>query len=122
MQWLKANWHRIVVHIAGFLPLVSLAWDYFQDDPLFNRTVMLRAGTCGLIFLVASFACTPLNIVFGFHKPTQVRRWLGLYGVFYIAMHLFVYAVLDNELDFNLIVRDIGERRSMLVGLGAFVL
>jgi hypothetical protein len=117
MGWLKDNWHRLIVHAAGIFPLFTFAADYLQNDSLVNRTLILRAGTLGLIFLVASFACTPISIVFGWNKATRFRRSLGLYGVLYITIHLFIYAVLDNALDFDLIVRDIGERRSMLVGL-----
>ena len=52
----------------------------------------------------------------------QIRRTLGLYGFLYITLHLLVYAVLDNRLDFELIWRDLGERRSMSSGFAAFLL
>jgi sulfoxide reductase heme-binding subunit YedZ len=38
----------------------------------------------------------------------------------YIALHLWVYTVMENALDFNLIWRDLGERRAMTIGLVAF--
>jgi methionine sulfoxide reductase heme-binding subunit len=119
---LSQNWHRIAVHGIGILLLLGIVSDYLQNDSLINRTLMLRAGSVGLIFLVASFACTPINVIFGWPKIIQVRRSLGLYSVLFIAIHLVVYAVLDNYLDLELIVRDIGERRAMLVGLAGFVL
>jgi sulfoxide reductase heme-binding subunit YedZ len=45
-----------------------------------------------------------------------------VYGFCYIALHLLAYAWLSNGFDWALIVRDIGERRAMSVGLLAFVL
>jgi methionine sulfoxide reductase heme-binding subunit len=122
MQWLRNNWHRVVVHALGVLPLFSLIRDYLQDDPLVTRTLMLRTGSLGLLLLVASFACTPVATVFGWPKAIQIRRALGLYGFLYAGLHLLVYAVFENELELDLIVRDIGERRSMLVGLAGLLL
>ncbi|MCC7448900.1 MAG: sulfoxide reductase heme-binding subunit YedZ [Anaerolineae bacterium] len=122
MQWLKNNWHRLIVHIAGLLPLITVISDYVQDDPMVNRALMLRTGSLGLLLLVASFACTPVAIVSGWSKATQIRRALGLYGFLYIALHLLIYAVFENALELPLILRDIGERRAMLVGLAGFVL
>jgi len=87
-----------------------------------NRSLMLRTGSLGLVFLVASFACTPAAIVTGWSKATQIRRALGLYGFLYVALHLLIYAVFENALELPLIVRDIGERRAMLVGLAGYVL
>jgi len=122
MAWFRNNWHRLVVHIAGLLPLVMVISDYAQDDPMVNRSLMLRTGSLGLVFLVASFACTPAAIVTGWSKATQIRRALGLYGFLYVALHLLIYAVFENALELPLIVRDIGERRAMLVGLAGYVL
>jgi sulfoxide reductase heme-binding subunit YedZ len=122
MPWLKNNWHRVIAHGAGILPLFVLANDYLQEDPLLNRTWMLRTGAFGLIFLVASFACTPLSNITGWTRITQIRRPLGLYGFAYATMHLFVYAFLDNEFSLNLVLRDLQERRAMSVGLAALLL
>jgi sulfoxide reductase heme-binding subunit YedZ len=122
MSWLKNNWHRVIAHGAGILPLFILANDYLQEDPLLNRTWMLRTGTFGLIFLVASFACTPLSHITGWARITQVRRPLGLYGFAYATLHLLVYAFLDSEFSLNLIWRDLQERQAMPVGLVALVL
>jgi sulfoxide reductase heme-binding subunit YedZ len=50
-----------------------------------------------------------------------MRRTLGLYGFGYAAAHLLAYAALDSYFDPELIWRDVGERRSMLVGFAAFL-
>jgi sulfoxide reductase heme-binding subunit YedZ len=123
MNWIKQNWHRLLAHAAAFAPLGVLGLNYLLGSlPLnLNRYLMLRAGAIGLILLVASLTCTPINILFGWPRVIQIRRTLGLYGVMYVVFHLLVYAILDNELNFNLIWRDIWERPSMLVGLLGFV-
>ena len=50
------------------------------------------------------------------------HRPLGVYGFCYIALHLLAYAWLSNYFDWALILRDLGERRAMSVGLLAFAL
>lgn len=114
------RWHRILAHAAG---LATLAWMtavyVFGLEPLPERFVMLRSGTLGLIFLAASLACTPLSRWL-WPPAVQVRRALGLYAFAHISVHLLVYAVAENALDFNLIVRDLEERPAMLIGLMAF--
>jgi methionine sulfoxide reductase heme-binding subunit len=119
MRWLRENWHRILTHAGALAPLVVLAINYLANNLPFNleRYLMLRAGTIGLILLVASLACTPLTTLSGRPGFVQVRRALGLYGFMYIIFHLLVYAVLDNQLDYHLMWRDLWERRAMTVGL-----
>ena len=121
--WIKQNWHRVLAHAGALAPLLVLGYNYLLGSLPFNlnRYLMLRAGTIGLILLMASLACTPLNTLFGWPRIVQIRRALGLYGFMYIVFHLLVYAVLDSELNFDLIWRDISERPSMLVGLLGFV-
>jgi methionine sulfoxide reductase heme-binding subunit len=119
MGWLRENWHRILVHTGALAPLMVLGVNYLANNLPFNleRYLMLRAGTIGLILLVASLACTPLTTLSGRPGFVQVRRALGLYGFMYVIFHLWVYAVFDNQLDYRLMWRDLGERRSMTVGL-----
>ncbi|HMQ55953.1 MAG TPA: protein-methionine-sulfoxide reductase heme-binding subunit MsrQ [Anaerolineae bacterium] len=123
MAWLKQNWHRVAVHGAGFGLLAMLAF-YYHSDVLVNPTryVILRSGTLGLIFLVASLACTPIRRILGWSKVVQIRRALGLYSFVFIAIHLWGYAVWENSLYFDLIWRDLGERSAMPLGMAAFVL
>ena len=123
MPRLKRNWHRLLAHLAGIGPLVVMA-AYYVSDTLANpvRYIILRTGTFGLIFLVASLACTPVRRIFGWPGIIQIRRVLGLYGFLYIALHLWVYAVVENALEFDLIWRDLGERRAMPIGIIAFLL
>jgi methionine sulfoxide reductase heme-binding subunit len=75
-----------------------------------------------LAFLVASFTITPISILSGNANLKPIRRPLGVYGFCYIALHLLAYAWLSNYFDWALILRDIGERRAMSVGLLAFAL
>jgi sulfoxide reductase heme-binding subunit YedZ len=122
--WLRANWHRLLAHAAGLFPLAWLMLDYAtQANPFtFNRMLMLRTGAASMALLAASFGCTPVSRLLGWPALTQVRRALGLYGFVYAVAHVWNYAVLENGLDPALIVRDLGERPAMSVGLLALLL
>jgi sulfoxide reductase heme-binding subunit YedZ len=100
------------------------AYEYFTGTlPIvLDRHLVIRFGAAGLAFLVASFSITPLSILTGSTNLKPIRRPLGVYGFCYIALHLMAYAWLSNYFDWGLILRDIGERRAMSVGLLAFVL
>jgi methionine sulfoxide reductase heme-binding subunit len=123
LGWLKRKWHVLLTHLAGIVPLVVITTNYMSGNLAIPvRYIILRTGTIGLIFLVASLACTPVRILFGWQGAIQIRRALGLYGFLYSAIHLWAYLVLENTLYFDLIWRDLGERRAMLIGLVAFLL
>ncbi len=115
---------NLIVHIIASLPLLLTAYEYATDTlPIvLDRHLVIRFGAVGLAFLVAAFSVTPISILFGKTNLKPIRRPLGVYGFCYIALHLLAYAWLSNGFDWNLILRDIGERRAMSVGLLAFTL
>lgn len=121
---LRQNWHRLLTHLLSLAPLAILLFNFFLDNLGANplRRAMLRTGEVGLILLVASFACTPLASLSGWRPITQLRRALGLYGFLYIVLHFLIYAWLENDLQLDLILRDLGERRAMSVGMIALAL
>ena len=119
-----SSWQNILVHAIASLPLLLTAYEYFTGTlPIvLDRHLVIRFGAVGLAFLVASFTITHLSIVTGKTNLKPIRRPLGVYGFCYIALHLLAYAWLSNYFEWDLILRDIGERRAMSVGLIAFAL
>jgi sulfoxide reductase heme-binding subunit YedZ len=118
------TWRNILVHVIATLPLLLTAYEYLTGSlPIvLDRHLVIRFGAVGLAFLVAAFSITPIGILTGKTNLKPIRRPLGVYGFCYIALHLLAYAWLSNYLDWALILRDIGERRAMSVGLLAFAL
>jgi methionine sulfoxide reductase heme-binding subunit len=117
-------WRNLLVHVLAALPLLLTAYEYVTGTlPIvLDRHLVIRFGAVGLAFLVASFTITPVSILTGRTNLKPIRRPLGVYGFSYIALHLLAYAWLSNYFEWDLILRDIGERRAMSVGLLAFVL
>jgi sulfoxide reductase heme-binding subunit YedZ len=117
-------WRNTLVHIIAFVPLALTAYEYFTGTlPIvLDRHLVIRFGAVGLAFLIASFTITPISILTGKTNLKPIRRPLGVYGFCYIALHLLAYAWLSNYFEWDLILRDIGERRAMSIGLLAFAL
>jgi sulfoxide reductase heme-binding subunit YedZ len=115
---------NLIVHIIASLPLLLTAYEYVTNTlPIvLDRHLVIRFGAVGLAFLIAAFSITPISILFGKTNLKPIRRPLGVYGFCYIALHLLAYAWLSNGFDWALILRDIGERRAMSVGLLGFAL
>ena len=121
----RAPWRNtLAVHIIASLPILLTAYEYLTGTlPIvLDRHLVIRFGAVGLAFLVASFTITPIAILTGRTNLKPIRRPLGVYGFCYIALHLLAYTWLSNGFDWALILRDIGERRAMSVGLLAFAL
>lgn len=79
-------------------------------------------GLSALVFLIASLACTPLKTILGWTWPARLRRMLGLFAFFYAAIHVTVYAGLDQGLAWRAIWSDVTKRKFIFVGFAAFLL
>lgn len=118
------DWVRPAVYYGSLMPFVLLAVRAVTGSLGANpiAEVMNQLGLLGLVFLIASLACTPLRIVFGLKWPVAVRRTLGLFAFFTILFHFFVYLVLDQALALGAVLRDVGERPFITLGFAALVL
>ncbi len=115
---------RIVVHIAALLPLAVLIWDFLQGnltaDPI--REIQLRTGATAIGLLMASLACTPVNILSGFKPVLLLRRPLGIYAFAYALLHFVNFIGIDYGFDFSLIRQDLFEKRYAIFGFSSFIL
>src|SRR5437868_2937653 len=91
LPWLEPG-----VLAGGLVPLVSLAQRALQHalgaDPI--AQALNELGLVALIFLVASLACTPAKILFGWTWPLRVRRMLGVFAAAYATLHVTTYVAL----------------------------
>lgn len=124
MNSLRSNWLRVLVHTGALLPLAMIVVDNYRFNLTANpiQEITLRTGKAGLVLLVLSLACTPLNTMFGFRDALKVRRALGLYGFLYIALHLFIFVVLDYSVNLRLIAQAITEKYYVIAGFIAFLI
>lgn len=115
---------QIIVHIAGWTPLVVIVYGFFTRQLSANpiQAIEQNTGIHALTFLLYSLACTPLSSILGWHELTQRRKALGNYGFMYAALHVTTFLWLDYGLDLLAIWRDVGTKWYILIGLTAFLL
>jgi len=121
---MKSHWLLFATHIACWLPLAVLVFDFSQGQLSVNpiQDITLRTGKFALLILTLSLACTPVNTVFGFRQVIPLRKWLGLYAFLYAGLHFLTFAVLDYGLDWGLIQQAIVEKRYVLAGFAALLI
>ncbi|NCC31258.1 MAG: sulfoxide reductase heme-binding subunit YedZ [Chloroflexia bacterium] len=114
----------LIVTIAALLPLGLIFFDAVTGRLSVNpiQELILRTGKPALVLLIASLACTPLNVLFGWKWIMAARKPLGLYSFGYIVLHLFLFVVVDYSLDLDLISQAVREKRYILAGMAAFLL
>ena len=119
MKRFKMTPLQIAIHIAALIPLVWLVWDFWHGNlgPDIIREATLRTGKAALIMLVASLACTPINLLFKFKPALKWRRPLGLYSFMYASIHFAIFIGVDYFFDFQLIKDALLEKRYALAGL-----
>lgn len=112
---------QAVVHIAAWIPLALLVFNWFTNNLTFNpiQALELRTGKYALVLLILALACTPLNTVFGFRQAIKVRRALGLYAFMYASIHFLIFIGLDYQFDLILLQEAIFEKRYAFVGFAA---
>lgn len=115
---------KLAVHVGALIPLALMIWDFTQGnlgaEPI--REITLRTGKTAIVLLMLTLAVTPAHIWFGWKQIIPLRRLLGLYTFFYVALHLIIFLWLDYLLDPQLIVEALFSKRYALIGLVAFLI
>jgi len=113
-----------LTHIGALIPLAWLAFDYWADSLSVNwiQDITLRTGKPALVLLALSLACTPLNIVLGIRNIIPARKWLGLYGFGYAAVHFLIFIGVDYAFDWAFIWEDVGTKLYVIVGFAALLI
>jgi methionine sulfoxide reductase heme-binding subunit len=117
---------KALVFIGCGLPFALLVVEAFG---LFGRslgpnpveTVLLTLGNTGLNILFLTLAVTPVRRLTGQNWLVRLRRMLGLFSFFYVALHFMTYAALDLRLDWATLEVDFTERPYIIVGMAALL-
>jgi sulfoxide reductase heme-binding subunit YedZ len=115
---------QCIVHIAGWFPLAQIIFDYFTRHLSANpiQAIEQRTGIHALTFLLFSLACTPLSFILGWKELNQRRKALGNYAFLYASLHLSTFVGLDYGFNLSAILRDVGTKWYIIIGLIAFLL
>lgn len=112
------------MHVYAWSALAIMIYDLFTHHLTANpiQQMELRTGRHALALLVLSLACTPLNTVLGWREPLKRRRALGLYALMYAAIHVIIFADLNNGLAWSYLVDTVIQKSYILYGMTAFLL
>lgn len=124
MRWWQAHALEIIFNLVALVPLGILLWDFSRGQLTANpiREVQLRTGKYALSLLVITLAVTPLVQLFNLGWLLPLRRLAGLYAFGYASLHLGNFVGVDYGFNFSAIFADVGEKRYILAGLGAYLL
>jgi len=119
--------YKPLVFAAGIAPLVWMTcgalgfpWASLGADPV--KQLEHECGKTALNFLLLTLAVTPVRNLLGFPQLLRLRRMLGLFAFFYVAVHFSVYLVLDLELNWSTVGTDIAKRPYITIGFTALLL
>ena len=119
--------YKPAVFAASLAPLAWLlcslfGWLGFSAgvDPV--KFLELECGQTALNFLFLTLMVTPVRRLAGWPHLLRLRRMLGLFAFFYVALHFTVYVVLDLEFNWRMLGADILKRPYITVGFTALLL
>ena len=126
----EPRWFPAALIVAPCIPALfaigALASDilggtrYFGSNPIKEGEHFLGEWT--LRFLIFTLAITPLRQLLGWNWLAKHRRTMGLFAFGYVMLHWLTYALLDVQLDWAELTKDLLKRPYIYIGMAALVL
>lgn len=126
----EPRWFGAALIVASCIPaalaLAAMGSDivggtrFFGSNPIKESEHFLGKWT--LRFLIATLAVTPLRSLLGWNWLAKRRRSMGLFAFGYLMLHWLTYALLDVQLDWDELVKDLLKRPYIMIGMAALVL
>ena len=113
-----------VLFLLCLVPLALLVGDALTGgllaDPV--EDIRRRTGAWTLRFLLITLAVTPLRQLTGYTPLIRLRRMFGLFGFFYVSLHVVTYIWLDADFSLNYIFEDVVDRVYITAGFVSFLM
>lgn len=114
---------RLVTLILLCLPVLNLAWRWYDDDlgarPVTEATHI--TGDWAVAFLLISLSLTPARSVFDWMPLVQIRRRIGVAAGLYAGLHFFIY-VADQKWNLIVVALEIAKRFYLTIGFAALLI
>ena len=115
---------KVVIHLAAFLPLLSLYYLAFYDqlgaDPV--QRVIHFTGIGAFNLLLVTLTVSPIAKKFKLGYLLQARRLLGLYTFSYAFMHVLNFLAFDLQFAWSLFFNEVVKRPYITIGMVTFIL
>jgi methionine sulfoxide reductase heme-binding subunit len=115
----------VICCIPALLAIGGMASDiiahtrYFGSNPVKEGEHFLGKWTLRFLFL--TLAITPLRQITGWNWLAKHRRTLGLFAFGYVMLHWLTYALLDVQLDWGDLLKDLAKRPYIMIGMAALL-
>lgn len=115
---------KAILFALALLPFARLVLFTLTDrlgaNPI--EFITRNTGDWTLYFLCFTLAITPLRRITGWNWLLKLRRMLGLFAFFYVALHFTTFFWFDHFFDVAEMWKDVLKRPFITVGFSAFVL
>ena len=125
----QPKWFSAALIVLCCIPGVIAAWAmasdiivhtrHFGSDPIKQGEHFLGQWT--LRFIILALAVTPLRQITGWNWLAKHRRTLGLFAFGYLMLHWLTYALLDVQLDWGELLKDLAKRPYIMIGMAALL-
>ena len=140
MNWKKINerirsvreprWFPVLLIVASCVPAATaiggMASDIIGNTRFFGSHPVKEGehflGEWTLRFLIATLAVTPLRQLLGWNWLAKHRRTMGLFAFGYVMLHWLTYALLDVQLNWADLTKDLMKRPYIMIGMAALLL
>ncbi|GAA4032434.1 protein-methionine-sulfoxide reductase heme-binding subunit MsrQ [Actimicrobium antarcticum] len=120
----QIRWLKLSLFLLATLPFLRLVIATFTDQLGANPVEFItrNTGDWTLYMLCIALAVTPLRKLTGWNWLVKLRRMLGLFAFFYVALHFLTFLWFDHAFDVAEMWKDVLKRPFITVGFSAFVL
>ncbi len=128
LQALNAPLRRLpvwAIYLLGALPALWYIYGVFFDNAILGADPVAKleheSGIWALRLLIAALCITPLMRLTRLNL-VKFRRAIGLWGFFYVCLHLLVWVWLDHGWNWGRLFEEIIKRPYITIGMAAFVI
>lgn len=123
-QWLMRPMVKPLVWVVALMPAVWLLVGAITDSLGANpaEALIRSTGDWALRGLCIALAITPIRQLTGWNALARLRRLLGLFAFFYVALHVLSYFGLDLGWSVSALWSDVLQRPFILAGAVAALL
>lgn len=120
----RTGWLKPAVFSVALLPLAWLIWRIAANDlgPDPAQELAISTGEWTLRFLLITLSLTPLRHITGQIAFVRIRRMVGLYALFYAAIHFIVWMSLLLGFRWFAIGEELLERPYISIGFLALLI
>ncbi|PKM37645.1 MAG: sulfoxide reductase heme-binding subunit YedZ [Gammaproteobacteria bacterium HGW-Gammaproteobacteria-10] len=115
---------KCVIFVIALIPLLLMLWNALTDSlgPNPVEALAQESGIWSLRFLLITLAFTPAKMIFKQPGLQKYRRVVALFTFFYCSVHFFIFIGFEHSFSFALIIEDLYNSPTVMVGLLAYLL